>query len=34
MNSAENHILSPVEEATGETEKLPAVAQDTQRETL
>ncbi|CAM4612197.1 hypothetical protein PO909_006653 [Leuciscus waleckii] len=29
-HSAENHKLSPVEEATGETEKLPAVAQDTQ----
>ncbi|XP_067259590.1 solute carrier family 43 member 1a [Chanodichthys erythropterus] len=28
--SAENYKLSPVEEATGETEKLPAVAQDTQ----
>ncbi|ROL47181.1 Large neutral amino acids transporter small subunit 3 [Anabarilius grahami] len=30
--SAENYKLSPVEEATGETEKLPAVAQDTQSE--
>lgn len=34
MDLAENHRLSPVEEATGETEKLPAVAQDAQRETL
>ncbi|XP_056106253.1 solute carrier family 43 member 1a [Rhinichthys klamathensis goyatoka] len=30
MHSAENHKLSPVEEATGETEKLSAVAQDIQ----
>ncbi|KAG1962914.1 solute carrier family 43 member 1a [Pimephales promelas] len=30
MHAAENHKLSPVEEATGETEKLSAVAQDIQ----
>ncbi|XP_077091948.1 solute carrier family 43 member 1a [Siphateles boraxobius] len=30
MRLAEHHKLSPAEEATGETEKLPAVAQDTQ----